>query len=93
MLRRSWNNKDGKFLLIFHFFDISYLESSSECSNLDGNNAQSENPALVPFTKMALVGVPLEAIIQKMRAQSIEEKEIKVFMKQQKEKFGISYVQ
>ena len=87
----SYLNKDEKFLLIFHFFDISYLESSSECSNLEGNNAQSENPALVPFTKMALVGVPLEAIIQKMRAQGIKEEEIKFFMEQQKEKFGISY--
>ena len=42
---------------------------------------------------MALVGVPLEAIIQKMRAQGIKEKEIKFFIKQQKEKFGISYAQ
>ena len=78
-------------ILIIHFFDISYLESSSECSNLDGNNAQSDNPALAPFTKMALVGVPLEAIIQKMRAQGIEEEEIKFFMKQKKEKFSNSY--
>ena len=78
-------------MLIIHFFDISYLESSSECSNLDGNNAQSDNPALAPFTKMALVGVPLEAIIQKMRAQGIEEEEIKFFMKQKKEKFSNSY--
>ena len=83
--------KTENFYSSFIFFDISYLESSSERSNLDGNNAQSDNPALVPFVKMALVGVPLEAIIQKMRAHGIKEEEIKIFMEQQKEKFGISY--
>lgn len=75
----------------FIFFDTLYLESSTECSNLDGNNTESENSALVPFTKMALVGVPLEAIIQKMRSQCIKEEEIKLFVKQQKEKFGVSF--
>ena len=50
-----------------------------EISVQNGNRTPSINPALVPFSKMASVGVPMAAIIQKMQIQGIEDDVIQEF--------------
>ena len=60
-----------------------YLESLTETSELNDGNISPEISVLAPYSKMAQVGVPIAAIVQKMRAQGIKDEEVKLFIKQQ----------
>lgn len=73
--------------MISHSFEQKilcvYLESLTETSELNEGNIPPENSVLSPYSKMAQVGVPIAAIVQKMRAQGIKDEEVKLFIKQQ----------
>ena len=51
------------------------METTTESSD----NKSLENPALAPFSKMVLVGVPIAAILQKMKIQGFDDHVIQSF--------------
>ena len=57
-------------------YDIAPQESSTPCDD----HIVFDDPALAAFSKMALVGVPIEAISQKMMIQGFDDQTIKSFI-------------
>ena len=51
-----------------------------ETSTQTDDNISFKNPALAPFSKMVSVGVPIAAIIQKMKIQGFEDHVIQSFV-------------
>ena len=51
-----------------------------ETTTQSSDNISLKNPALAPFSKMVSVGVPIAAILQKMKIQGFDDHVIQSFV-------------